>query len=437
MITAIIVTDSRKTRLKKQRETVKESILTTNGERGPGLRVQRWLMMIDTSQGKKVSQQQAIEQHRQRLIATFQPQTRREQFILDEMAKLYHAKEEFDDDHKLWMDQNLAYAPYAFRRQEADDFIKLKRQWTKAPAVIAPLIGESISGAILILELWQIIVARLAPANIGPVPGMDQACQALLALGFSDKIQNLAEAGWWWAVRFLAIQSNTDEAIKAWLRRSGTCDRTTEMQQARHKLYDAPDAAIARKELYDEATRQAAHWAAQLKQLQLAEPAKRQAQLAQARCMALKTPGLAACMNNANRLREWHLKEIKYSEESFARARKDHHEDERYYKRMKDLEKKMPAFFPPDPEPDTDIVFATASATPATAPIDLGQVVEAAIHADLLPKMAASQNKPNQEKSYAAHPPQPAHRPMSNRKKRLAKMAAMEKAKSATLQTIG
>jgi len=44
---------------------------------------------------------------------------------------------------------------------------------------------------------------------------MDEACQPLLVMGFAEKIQGLSESGWWWATRFLAIQPDKDEAIKA------------------------------------------------------------------------------------------------------------------------------------------------------------------------------------------------------------------------------
>ena len=334
--------------------------------------------------------------------------------IVVELAMVHHEKECFENDYKRWLHFEAENAVHAFQRQEADDFLKLKRQWPKAPAAIAPIIGQSIQGALLLVELWQIIVARLAPQSVGPVPGMDQACQALLAMGFSDKIQHLAEAGWWWATRFLAIQSDKDEAIKAWLRRSGTCDRAAETQQARHKLYDAPDAATARHELYEEAVRQAAFWSGQLKQLHAAEPAKRQAQKAQARCMALKTPGLAACLNNAQKLRGSLEKILKFTEEQFFRARKDHAENERNAQLMPKSSRPEPA------------------KAESPGPNETGQAVEAAIRMELLPKMAAaSQARPEPKTSPVLHTAHPGHRPMSHRKKRLAKLAAKEQARMA------
>ena len=366
-----------------------------------------------------------LKRHMDRLMEMHEPQTMREVMILTELAQVYLEKEEFERDHRLWMRFEVANAVDTFKRQEAEDFLRLQRQWTKAPAAIAPIIGQSINGAVWLVEFWQMLVARLAPGAVGPVPGMDQACQALLALGFSERIQSLSEAGWWWATRFLAIQADRDLAIAAWLRKSGTCDRATETQQARHKLYDAPDAATARRELYAEAVRQAELCSARLQELKEAEPAMRQAQLARARCMGLGTRGLASSLNNAFKLRDAILRGIKWIEDRLARVPKEMAENERYHKRMGRMEKLMAGFTPGRPAEAPVSAARVQDNSPKTT--DAGLDVEAAIHAELLPQMAATgQKKPEPAKTAVAHPPQPVHRPMSNRKKALAKIAAKE-----------
>jgi hypothetical protein len=283
----------------------------------------------------------ALHRHRERLTEIYEPATDREAMLIDELAHAYQEKEAFDHDHRLWIEHETEFAHYNFQKQAAEDFMKLQRQWPKAPAVVAPLVGQSLNGVAWLVNLWQIIVARLAPQAIGPGPGMDHACQALLALGFSDKIQNLAEPGWWWATRFLAIQADPDAAIAAWLRKSASCDKPTEMQQARHKLSHAPDPTTARWELYDEALRQAAHWSEQLTILQAAEPARQEAQLAQARCMGLKSPGLATALNNAFKLRDSIHKSIKFIEDRLARLHKEQAATQRYQKRMNRLQDQL------------------------------------------------------------------------------------------------
>lgn len=362
---------------------------------------------------------EGVRRHMERLMDEHQPETPREVMILTELAQVYQDKDEFERDHRLWMRHEVAHAQLMFQRQEAEDFLKLQRQWAKAPAAIAPIIGQSLSGAVWLVEFWQILVARLAPGAIGPVPGMDQACQAMLALGFSDRIQNLTQPGWWWATRFLVIQQDRDLAIAAWLRKSGTCDRATETQQARHKLYDAPDAATARRELYEAAVRQAEMCQARLEQLREAEPALREAQQARARCMGLGTRGLATSLNNAFKLRDAILRSIKWIEERLARVPKEKAETERYNKRMGRMERLMDGFSPPQ--------SAEAPVTAARMATDAGQAVEEAIHTELLPQMAAAgQKRPEPARKAVAHAPQPVHRPMSNRKKALAKIAAKE-----------
>ena len=352
--------------------------------------------------------QAEVEEQRRRLREIYQPQTSREAMIIDELARVYQEKEEFERDHQTWMQHEATTALQTIRRMEAEDFLKLQRQWPKAPAAIAPIIGQSINGALWLVEFWQMLVARLSPKAVGPAPGMDQACQALLALGYAHTIQNLSEDGWWWGMRFLAIQQDKDLAIAAWLRKSGTCDRATETQQARHKLYDAPDATVARQELYDEAMRQAAHCAHKLKQLKEAEPSQREAQLARARCMGLKVPGLATCLNNAYRMRDSIHRSIKFFEDRLARIPKEAAAKERDQRQKIKIDKMMRSFFPPE-EP--------------LPPPDLGQAVEEAILTDLLPRMAA------------ATAPPPTNRPMSNRKKRLLKMARKEElARSAAVR---
>ena len=364
-----------------------------------------------------------LVEHGQRLLEIYKPQTEREVMIIIELAKVYQEKEEFERDFKRWMDHEIAQALSVFQRQEADDFLKLSRQWTKAPAAIAGIIGQSLIGAAWLAEFWRMIVARLAPKAIGPAPGMDQATQALLAMGFSDKIQNLSEDGWWWATRFLAIQADHDQAIAAWLRKSGTSDKAAETQQARHKLYDAPDPTTARSELYEEALRQAEHWSNQLNELKKAEPATRQAQLARARCMALPTRGLATSLNNAFKYRDALHKGIKFYETRLANLPKEQAETERYYKRMHKMEERIATFFPPKQAQETTI------SPPQPADIDQPHSPEPDISEELLAEVVRSgQARPGPAKTLVPHPPepQPDRRPMSNRKKRLAKMAARE-----------
>ena len=334
-----------------------------------------------------------LQRHRLRLTEIYAPETSREAMMIDELALAYQDLEGFEADHKHWMLYEQQHALQAFQRQAADDFLKLQRQWPKAPAAVAPIIGQSLNGALWLVNLWQIIVARLAPQAIGPVPGMDHACQALLAMGFSDKIQNLSNDGWWWASRFLAIQADPEEAIKAWLRKSRTCDKATETDQARRQLYDAPDPTIARQELYDEAVRQAAYWSNQLTQLQAAEPARQAAQLAQARCMGLKTPGLGTCLSNAAKLRGTLQKTIRFIEDRLARFQKEKAAEQRKSNPANPVKK------PPEPDPDP----------------------EAAIRAELLPRMAASIDPtPVHEVTYIAHAPEPrpCPAPLSKRAKR-------------------
>jgi hypothetical protein len=385
--------------------------------------------MIQANQATATRPQQAdeVERHRRRLSEIYQPQTSREEMIIAELAVVYQEKEAFERDHKLWMHHEAAQARHAFKRQEADDFLKLQRQWPKAPAAIAPVIGQSLNGVTWMLEIWQIIVARLAPTAIGPVPGIDQACQALLAMGFSDKIQNVSEAGWWWATRFLAIQTDQDAAIKAWLRKSGTCDKATELQQARHKLYDAPDPTTARQELYDKAVRQVSYWSIRLKQLQNAEPARQEAQQAQARCMGLKIPGLATCLNNAIKLQNAIQKSIKFMEDRLEKAQIADATNERSRKRASILDKLLASNLPPAAANLPPVPSRVTGFELKPIATDQGQALEAAIRKELLPQMAAvAEKKPEPAKTYFAHTPQPERRPMSNRKKRLAKMAAKE-----------
>jgi len=379
-------------------------------------------LMIQQAQGSRVDERKAaeIERHRLRLLDVYHPETRREFLIIDELAAVYQEVEENERYHRVWMEHEFTVAAETFRRQEADDFLRLRRQWPKAPAAITPLIGQSLVGAAFLMEFWRMIVARLEPKALGPVPGMDQACEALLGLGFSCKIHELSEEGWWWATRFLAIQADKDLAIAAWLRKSGTCDRAAETQQARHKLYDAPDANTARKELYDEAIRQASRWAQQLRQLKEAEPALREAQKARARCMGLAIRGLATCLNNTFKIRDSLQKSIKWMEDRLTRARKDGVNDERYYKRMNKLAEQINRSCP---EANLPVVPVSAAAWAAEEEFDPGQKVVAQITTELLPRMELAAKIPASVQ--IAHPPQ-MHRPMSNRKKRLARMAAKE-----------
>ena len=378
----------------------------------------------------KERQAAEVERHRQRLLEVYHPETSRELLIIEELAAVYQEVEEHERHHRHWMEHEVALAPESFRRQEADDFLKLRRQWPKAPAAITPLIGQSLIGAAFLVEFWRMIVARLEPQAVGPVPGMDQACEALLTLGFSSRIHETTEQGWWWATRFLAIQADKDLAIAAWLRKSGTCDRAAETQQARHKLYDAPDATTSRRELYDEAKRQASYWAQHLRQLKEAEPALREAQKARARCMGMAIRGLATCLNNTFKIRDSLQKTIKWMEERLARARKEYAADERYHKRILDLERQIFSYEPKEPNAVAGVTAAAQSADVANNP---WRDLEAEIRAELLPQMAlATDGKPIE----APVAPQP-HRPMSNRKKRLAKMAAKEeRARHAVMTTI-
>ena len=109
---------------------------TAIGNVWPAFREKGGFSMMQRDQVKTDHERQVagLKRHMDRLMEMHEPQTMREVMILTELAQVYLEKEEFERDHRLWMRFEVANAVDTFKRQEAEDFLRLQRQWTKAPA---------------------------------------------------------------------------------------------------------------------------------------------------------------------------------------------------------------------------------------------------------------------------------------------------------------
>lgn len=197
------------------------------------------------------------------LSERYQPQSSLEQGVLEDLARSVQRREELQSALDAFLAYQRTRVALKLEEQLREAFTKHQRQWRKDPALFIESFGRNCFGAMTLAEIWARLAGRLESSV--PLVGMDEACEALLALGLSDRIQNQADEGWWWMGRFLAIHADPKQAVKIWARRSRSKDPIIDQLRADQAIAASPEQA--RQELLSRASELAGHWAGQAARL--------------------------------------------------------------------------------------------------------------------------------------------------------------------------
>lgn len=164
-------------------------------------------------------------------------------------------------------------ASLTFDRLENKQFTAELRQLRHHPAEVAKTLGQTWQGANRFAQTWLAVSEQLADESLGP--GLDLFCEALLAQGLADRVQQMTEPGWWFMARFLAQYPAPERAIKAWVRKSRSSDPMVDEQRATKRWAEAPDAATARTQLQERAAELAQFWSARARSLKISHESER------------------------------------------------------------------------------------------------------------------------------------------------------------------
>ena len=199
------------------------------------------------------------------LAEHYDVETDLEIFALQELAVSRYRLAELNHQWNSLVNHERDEAFLTFERLRNKQYVSELRQWRNHPVACAETLGQSWSGARHFSQTWHCLAEQLTEGMAGP--SLEVMCEAVMSLGFTDRIGMMAEEAWWFMSRFLAVHSDPELMIKAWVKRSKSSDRQGDEQRAAKRWADAPEAATARRELLDKARENARLWEAKAQAL--------------------------------------------------------------------------------------------------------------------------------------------------------------------------
>ena len=208
------------------------------------------------------------------LTLLFEPRSAREEFLVEELALARQELAELGQRREALLAAQRETAARHYDQEAYDRFMRWKRQWRKYPSVVQPLMANEHLGAQSMAETWLVMARQLEDDTAAP--GLDVACDALLAEGLPDAVAFQSSESWWLMGRLLAIHPDPERLIKGWVHRSRSYDNITDTKRALTALADAPSTGEARQNLLAHARQRAEFWQNRARELHARHTANRE-----------------------------------------------------------------------------------------------------------------------------------------------------------------
>lgn len=201
------------------------------------------------------------------LIRVHQPQSDEERDCISELALARWKSSEIDRQLDLRAQAESAQAGQIFDRQMLDQFESDEKGWRSSPRFRADVLGNSFYGASLFEQLWTEIVAALN-SPIRKI-SLQQARNMALLVGSSWKIHELSLDGLWLFSRFLKMENNPAQTIKAWAQSSSTVLVVGDSEFIDHHFLSGSDPTKSYTELNERAKKEQCFWLTRKRELDM------------------------------------------------------------------------------------------------------------------------------------------------------------------------
>ena len=208
-----------------------------------------------------------VEIIRSELTRIHEPQTAEERDCIHELALVRWKTFENERLHQLRIKTEAAMAGDIFDRQMVDRFEADEALWKANPRFRMDLLGRTLHGAALFVQLWTEIQSALnSKVQRMTLP---QAKTMALLLGSSWKVQDLSDNALPLLGRYLKLEADPPETLKMWVEASGSDAIAGDIKLIKHHYQSSPEKIVCHKELLTRVSTEVQNWTSRKRNLEM------------------------------------------------------------------------------------------------------------------------------------------------------------------------